>query len=51
MVASNTFELPYYKSISRQRGRDFGAIAQVIGRTGIPFLKKKCRPSCETRGR
>ena len=25
MVASNTFELPYYKGIGRQRGRGFGA--------------------------
>ena len=40
MVASNTFELPYYKGIGRQRGRGFGALAQVIGRTAIPFSRK-----------
>ena len=40
MVASNTLELPYYKGIGRQRGRGFGALAQVIGRTAIPFLRK-----------
>ena len=40
MVASNTLELPYYKSNGRKRGRGFGALAQVIGRTAIPFLKK-----------
>ena len=40
MVASNTLQLPYYKGIGRQRGRGFGALAQVIGRTAIPFFKK-----------
>ena len=40
MVASNTLELPYCKAIGRQRGRGFGALAQVIGRTAIPFLRK-----------
>ena len=40
MVASNALELPYYKGIGRQRGRGFGALAQAIGRTAIPFLKK-----------
>ena len=39
MVASNTLELPYYICIGRQRGRGFGALAQVIGRTAIPFLR------------
>ena len=40
LVASNTLELPYYKGIGRQRRRCFGALAQVIGRTATPFLKK-----------
>ena len=40
MVAENTLELPYYKGIGRQRGRGFGALAQVFRRTAIPFLKK-----------
>ena len=35
-VASNTLELPYYKGIGRQRGRRFGDLAQVNGRT--PFF-------------
>ena len=39
-LASNLLELPYYKGIGRQRGRGFGALAQVIGRTAILFLKK-----------
>ena len=33
-------ENPFYKCIGRQRGRGFGALAQVIGRTAPPFLRK-----------
>ena len=40
MVASNTPELSYYKGIGRQKERGFGALAQVIGRTTILFLRK-----------
>ena len=50
MVASNTLDLPYYKGIGRQRGRGFGAIAQVIGRTAIPFLKKYIVPAAKRVG-
>ena len=50
MVASNTLELPYYKGIGRQRGRDFGALAQVIGRTAIPFLRKYIVPAAKRVG-
>ena len=39
MVASNTLEFPYNKGIGRQRGRCFGALAQVIGRITILFLR------------
>ena len=45
MVASREVELPYYKGVGRQRGRGFGALAQVIGRTTIPFLKKYVVPA------
>ena len=47
MVASNTLELPYYKGIGRQRGHGFGAHAQVIGRTAIPFLRKHIVPAAK----
>ena len=47
MVASNTLELPYYRGIGRQRGRGFVALAQVIGRTAIPFLSKYIVPVAE----
>ena len=40
MVASGEVEIPYYRGVGRQRGRGFGALAQVIGRTAIPFLRK-----------
>ena len=29
-----------YRGIGQQRGRGFAALAQVIGRTTIPFLRK-----------
>ena len=48
MVASNT--LPYYKGIGRQRGRGFGALAQVIGGTAIPFLKDNIVPAAKRLG-
>ena len=50
MVASNTLEIPYYKGIGRQRGRGFGALAQVIGRTFIPFLTKYIVPAAKREG-
>ena len=40
MVASRQVEFPFYGGNGRQRGRGFGAFAQVIGRTAIPFLCK-----------
>ena len=40
MVALREVEIPYYRGVGRQRGRGFGALAQVIGRTAIPFLRK-----------
>ena len=45
MVASRQVEIPVYRSIGRQSGRGFGAIAQVIGRTAIPFLRKYIVPA------
>ena len=40
MAASRQVEIPYYRGVGRQRGRGFGALAKVIGRTAIPFLRK-----------
>ena len=44
MIASRQVEIPYYRAVGRQRGRGFGALAQVIGRTAIPFLRKNVLP-------
>ena len=40
MIASRQVEIPYNRGVGWQRGRGFGALAQVIGRTAIPFLRK-----------
>ena len=50
IVALNTLELPYYRGNGRQRRRRFGALAQVIGRTAIPFLKKYIVPAAKRVG-
>ena len=49
-MVGNTVEIPYYKGIGRQRGRGFGALAQVFGRTAIPFLKKYIVPAAKRVG-
>ena len=50
MVASRQVEIPYYRGVGRQRGRGFGALAQVNGRTAIPFLRKNIVPAAERIG-
>ena len=50
MVASKEVEIPYYRGVGRQRGRGFGALAQVIGRTAIPFLRKIIVPAAKRVG-
>ena len=50
MVASRQVEIPYYRGVGRQRGRGFGALAQVIGRTAIPFLRKYAVPAAKRIG-
>ena len=50
MVASRELELPYYRGVPRQRGRGFGALAQVIGRTAVPFVKKFIVPAARRVG-
>ena len=47
MVASRQVEIPYYRGVGRQRERGFGAPAQVIGRTAIPFLRKYIVPAAK----
>ena len=50
MVAPRQVEIPYYRAVGRQRGRGFGALAQVIGRTVIPFLRKYIVPAAKRVG-
>ena len=50
MVASRQVEIPYHRAVGRQRGRGFGALAQVIGRTAIPFLRKNIVPAAKRVG-
>ena len=50
MVASRQVEIPYYRGVGRQRGRGFGALAQVIGRAPIPVLRKNVVPAAKRIG-
>ena len=50
MVASRQVEIPFYRGIGRQRERSFGALAQVIGRTVFPFLRKYIVPAAKRVG-
>ena len=46
----NTIVIPFDRGIGRQRGRGFGALAQVIGRTAVPFLPKYIVPAAKRVG-
>ena len=50
MVASRQVEIPYYRAVGRQRGRGFGALAQVVGKTSTPFLRKYVIPAAKRIG-
>ena len=50
MVASRQKEIPFYRGVGRQRGRGFSALAQVIGRIAILFLRKNIVPAVKRLG-
>ena len=50
MVASREVEIEFYRGVVRQRGRGFGALAQIIGITAIPFLRKHVVPAAKPLG-
>ena len=50
MVASRQVEIRLYRGIGRQRGRGFGAPAQGIGRSVIPFLRNNIVPAAKRVG-
>ena len=47
MVASRQVEIPIFRGVGRQRGQGFDALAQVIGRTAIQFLRKYVVPAAK----
>ena len=50
MVASRQVEIPFYRGVGRQRGRGLEALAQVIGRTAIRFLRNYIVPAAKRVG-
>ena len=50
MIASEQLEIPFYGGAGRQRGRGFSALAQVIGRTAIPFFREYVVPAAKRIG-
>ena len=50
MVASRQVEIPFYRCVGRQRGRGFGALAQVIGRFAIQILHNYIVPAAKRVG-
>ena len=50
MVVSRQIEIPFYRGNGGQHGRGFGALAQVIGRSAIPFLRKYIVPAAKRIG-
>ena len=50
MVASRQVEIPFYRGVGQQRRRGFGALAQLIGRTAITFLRKNIVPAAKRVG-
>ena len=50
MVASRQVEISFNRRVGRQRGRWFGALAHVIGRTAITSLRKLIVPAAKRVG-
>ena len=50
MVAQKSADFPIFRGHARQRGRGFGALAQTLGRTAIPFIKKYIVPAAKRVG-
>ena len=50
MVASRQIGIPFYRGVGRQRRRGLHALAQVIGRTAIPVLRKYIVPAAKRVG-
>ena len=47
MIASREVEIPFFRGVGQQRGRGVVALAQVIGRSATPFLRKYIVPAAK----
>ena len=50
MVAPRELELPYYLGVTKQRVRGFTVLAEIIGRTAVPFVKQFIVPAARRDG-
>ena len=50
MVAQNSADFPIFRRHTRKRERGFGALAQTLGRTANPFIKKNLVPAAKRIG-
>ena len=50
MVAQSEAIFPIFRGHARQRGRRFGALAQNLGRTAIPYIKNYIVPAAKRIG-
>ena len=50
MVASKQTEISFYRGFGRHRGRAFATLAQVLGRTANPLLRKDFLPASKRVG-
>ena len=50
IVAQSSANFTIFRGHARQRGRGFGALAQTLGRTAIPFIKKYIVPAAKRIG-
>ena len=50
IVAQSSANFPIFCGHARQRGTFFGALAQTLGRTAIPFIKKHIVPAAKRIG-
>ena len=47
MVAQFSAKFTIFRGHARQRGKGFGALAQTLGRTAIPFINKYLVPAAK----
>ena len=50
MVSTSSASSPIFRGHARRHGRSFGALAQSLGRTSIPLIKKYRDPAAKRIG-